>query len=187
MSNNYLVHIVAVDQNNAIGNKDQLLFRIPNDLKQFKALTLHSTVVAGTNTIKTLPELKQRYLVHLTRKGIKSAYSQEMVDDIKKVQQYHKNAPIFIIGGGEVYKETLDKVSVIMLTRILSTAKEADTYYPDFMQLRKPTYSTKGIVRTCPETGVKYQFEVYGYDRQAVRDFMIYKQSRLLERANVKR
>ena len=55
MSKKYLVHIVAVDENNGIGYKDGLLFRIKKDLQQFKRLTMGHVCIAGSKTYDHLP------------------------------------------------------------------------------------------------------------------------------------
>lgn len=183
----YFVQIVAVDENYGIGYKDKLLFHIPKDLEQFKILTLNQTIVAGTKTAKTLPKLHDRHLVQFTRnpKARTAHYSEGVVNDIKSSRHYSRGAPgeyepIFIIGGGEVYKETLPETSIIILTRIFSRAKNADTYYFDpLTQERRPLYYSCGQKKTCDKTGHEYRFEIYGYNEIHLREFLKYKHKRL--------
>lgn len=188
MSNKYFVHIVAVDENNGIGFEDKLLFRISEDLKQFKRLTLGNVVIAGTKTIKTLPKLVNRHVVCLTRKEIPFTINDKsdltLVNDINVIKTSgwsvggNKAEPLFIIGGGEVYKETLKDVSVIILTRIHAKAKNVDTYYPDFLTLRKPTYCTESTRQVDSKTGLEYSFLIYGYDKNHLKHFLNFKHRR---------
>lgn len=184
MSKKYFVHIVAVDENNGIGFEDKLLYRIKKDLEQFKRLTLHSTVVAGTKTIETLPPLKGRNVVRLTRNPNIDNNDISVINNIKDLIPKHVNwrteagGPIFIIGGGEVYKETLNDISVIVLTRIHAKAEKVDTWYPDFLSVRKPTYCTESVRHKDPVSGLEYSFAIYGYDRGHLKHFLNYKHKR---------
>lgn len=181
----YFVHIVAVDENNAIGFENNLLFRIKKDLEQFKRLTLHTNIISGTKTLKTLPPLKNRKIYQLSRnKQTEHAHENviEVLTDIKQEpiddSQVAKAKPVFIIGGGEVYRETLKDVSVILLTRIHAKAEQADTYYPDILNERKPTYCTESTRHVDEETGVEYSFVIYGYDREDLKHFLRFKTER---------
>lgn len=185
ISKKYFVHIVAVDENYGIGYKDRLLFKIPADLEQFKKLTYNHTVVGGTKTIKTLPELRCRKVIQLSRSvdKQKSIRAERVVNNLTQASCFYSGMPknfepIFIIGGGEVYKETLNEISVIILTRIFSKAEKVDTHYFDpLAQQRRPLYMSVSSRRKCKHTGLEYQFEIYGYQKEHLKDFLKYKHS----------
>jgi dihydrofolate reductase len=93
-------------------------------------------------------------------------------------QRHESSNPIFIIGGGEVYKETLKDVSVIMLTRIHAKAEKVDTWYPDFLSERRPKYCTESSRHTDEKTGLEYSFHIYGYDKEDLKNFLRHKAKR---------
>lgn len=180
MTKEYLVHIVAVDENNGIGFKDQLLFRIKEDLQNFKKLTMGCAVIAGSKTINTMPNLVGRSMYRFTRNADKPLTG-KLVNNITNIKGWldgNKSSvkrPVFIIGGGEVYKETLNDVSVIVLTRIHGTAENCDTWYPDFLTDRKPLYCTESSRHVDPISGLEYSFHIYGYDREDLKHFLQHK------------
>ena len=194
MSNKYFVHIVAVDENNAIGFEDKLLFPLSDDLRRFKRLTKAHAVIVGTKTLKTLPMLLDRHVLHLTS----DAKKQPSPDGyrVKKVISKIDDAltgwaeptsapePIFIIGGGEVYKSTLDRASVVVMTRIHAKAEKADAWYPDILSVRKPTYCTETQPMIDEKSGIKFSYVIYGYDREHLKHFLKYKAKRDQEYAD---
>lgn len=192
MATDYLVHIVALDENNAIGFKNKLLFKLSEDLKHFKRLTMGQKVICGRTTFNSMPKLTGREMVVLSRTFKPELDPLKPVDliepywvnDLNELVKTETNRPFtkirpkFIIGGGEIYKQTLDHVSVIMMTRIHSKAKKADTWYPDILNERRPPYCTESSRHTDPETGVEYSFVIYGYDRTHLKHFLQYKAER---------
>lgn len=193
MSKKYFVHIVAVDENNAIGFEDKLLFQISEDLKRFKRLTMHQAIIAGSKTLKTLPLLLDRHVLHLTKDvnkhlspdGYRIKKRISTLDEAKGgwAEPPSVREPIFIIGGGEVYNSTLNDVSIIVLTRIHAKAEQADTWYPDFLELRRPPYCTESERHTDPKTGIEFSFVTYAYDREHLKHFLTFKAKRDKEHA----
>lgn len=193
MTSKYFVHIVAADENNAIGFEDNLLFPISDDLRRFKRLTKGHAVIAGTKTVKTLPLLLDRTVIHLSRIADKlpspdGYHIKYRIKDINEAMGGYAQPrcmpePIFIIGGGEVYKSTLDKVSIILMTRIHAKSEKADAWYPDFLTERRPSYCTESERFTDPRTGLEYSYLIYGYDREHLKHFLKYKAKRDKEHA----
>lgn len=124
--------IVAVDENWAIGYKNNLLCRISEDLKRFKKLTINNIVVMGRKTFESFPKgaLPKRENVVLSRKP----YEAENITNINSIDELLKylegKENVFIIGGGELYKELLPYSDRVYVTKIKKTF-EADTYYPN--------------------------------------------------------
>lgn len=125
--------IVAISENNAIGNKGDLLCHLPKDLKHFKQITDRHTVIMGERTFFSLPRhpLPGRRNIVLTDQqgktfsGADSAYSIEQV-----LQMVSKDEEAFIIGGGMVYRQFMPIADKLYITHIHHTWDEADTFFP---------------------------------------------------------
>ena len=125
--------IVAAAENNAIGKKNQLLWHLPNDLKFFKNTTWGMPVIMGRKTFeavnKTLPG---RFNIVITRQqGWNAAdviVATDLNDAIKKAAETNCKE-VFIIGGGEIYKQSIETADKIYLTRVHATI-DGDTFFP---------------------------------------------------------
>ncbi|PQL96082.1 dihydrofolate reductase [Apibacter adventoris] len=127
--------IVAMDENNAIGKDNQLLWNLPDDLKRFKKLTLNHPVIMGRNTFesitKPLPNrlniIISNNLNYIVPEGAILTHSlQEAIEIAKKV-----DADPFVIGGSTIYKQALDFIDAIEVTRVHTKVNEADTFFPN--------------------------------------------------------
>jgi dihydrofolate reductase len=119
--------IVAYDKNLAIGKDNKLCWSQPEDLKRFKSLTTGKTVVMGRKTFESIGKtLPNRTNIVLTRQNIKIEGCKVInsIDEILKIEE-----DVFIIGGGEIYKEFIKLASTLFVTEI-DTEIEADTYFP---------------------------------------------------------
>lgn len=130
--------IVAATENNAIGKNGELLFHLKEDMKNFKKLTSGNIVIMGRKTYESIGKaLPNRINVVLSRRKIDD---NEIVQksSLEEAIQYAKTATpyilkdVYIIGGGQIYKEALEKgiVDEIILTRITTTVDDADTFFP---------------------------------------------------------
>lgn len=128
--------IVAVDNNWAIGNKNELLVRIPNDHKHFREETTGKVVVLGRKTLETFPQgqpLKNRTNIILskdTNYKVKDAIVVNSLDMLLAELKKYKEEDIYIIGGESVYRQMLPYCNVAHITKI-DHAYEADTYFPN--------------------------------------------------------
>jgi dihydrofolate reductase len=125
--------VVAASENNAIGKDNQLLWHLPNDLKFFKNTTWGMPVIMGRKTFESVSKiLPGRFNIVITTQtdwsfeGVIVATS--LQDAIAKAESTNcKEA--FIIGGGEIYKQSMDIATTIYLTRVHTTI-EGDTFFP---------------------------------------------------------
>lgn len=126
--------IVAISENYAIGKAGDLLCHLPNDLKHFKELTTGATIVMGKKTFFSLPRrpLPNRRNIVLTR-DIAFAYDNtEVAHSIPELQtMLQADERVFIIGGGEVYKQFMPLVDELQITHIHHTWEDADTFFPE--------------------------------------------------------
>lgn len=128
--------IVAVSSNNAIGKNNQLLWHLPNDMKFFKMSTWAMPVVMGRKTFESMAgkPLNGRLNIVITRQnnwtadGVVVVNSLEQAIATAKEKDYKE---LFVIGGGEIYREALPIAQKIYLTRV-EAAPEADTFFPEW-------------------------------------------------------
>lgn len=125
--------IVAVAENNAIGKDNQLLWHLSDDLKRFKSLTSGHHIIMGRKTFESFPQpLPNRTHVVITKQeDYKVPHGIIVVNSLKDALNIAKedNQP-FIIGGGEIYNQSLKVAHKIELTRVHHDF-EADTFFPE--------------------------------------------------------
>ena len=132
--------IVAVDENWAIVNKNDLLIRIPADHKMFRQETTGKVVVLGRKTLETFPQglpLKNRTNIILSTNPsykVKDAVVVHSVEELLKELEKYNTEDIYIIGGESIYRQMLPYCDVAHVTKI-DYAYTADAYFPDLDQL----------------------------------------------------
>lgn len=127
--------VVIVDENNAIGINKNLLCHLPNDLKHFKSITLHNTIIMGRHTLEAMPNgaaLPKRKNIVLTSNYDLQFDNCVMLHSIPEVWEYCKDEKeIFFIGGGQIFDAVIDDLDKLYMTRIHHTFEKADTYFPE--------------------------------------------------------
>ncbi len=128
--------IAAVDANWAIGYRNELLVRIPNDQKWFQKVTTGKVVVMGRKTMETFPNgmpLKNRTNIVLTNDRTLRVKDAELVYGVEelfeKLKKYDTN-DVYVIGGESVYEELLPYCDTAYITKIDYTY-QADRYFPN--------------------------------------------------------
>lgn len=129
--------VVAASTDNAIGGNNTLLWRLPNDMKFFKNLTWGMPVIMGRKTFASLAgkPLPGRTNIVITRDtgsipmqpGLWVCGSLE--DAIEKAGSTDCREA-FIIGGGDIYRQSMSITDKIYLTRVYGEFKEADVFFP---------------------------------------------------------
>uniref|UniRef100_UPI004056B390 dihydrofolate reductase n=1 Tax=Acetatifactor sp. TaxID=1872090 RepID=UPI004056B390 len=128
--------IVAVDNNWAIGNKNELLIRIPNDHKHFREETVGKVVVLGRKTLETFPQgqplQKRTNIILSTDKNykVKDAIVVHSIEELLEELKKYNDENIYIIGGDSVYRQMLPYCNVAHITKI-DHEYEADAYFPN--------------------------------------------------------
>ncbi|WP_422859041.1 dihydrofolate reductase [Flagellimonas sp. S174] len=128
-----LIIIAAAGENNALGINNDLPWHLPDDFKRFKALTSGNKIIMGRKTLESFPKaLPNREHIVITRDTtytpkFPSLVTHSLEDAIALIGE---NERAFIIGGGEIYKQSMAIATSIELTRIHSTFK-ADTFFPE--------------------------------------------------------
>ena len=128
--------IVAVDENWAIGYKNELLIRIPADMKMFRRETTGKVVVLGRKTLETFPNaqpLKNRTNIILsTNKDykVKDATVVHSIDELLEELKNYADEDIYIIGGETIYRQLIPYCNVAHITKI-DRKYEADAFFPN--------------------------------------------------------
>lgn len=154
--------IVAAGENGEIGIRGEMIWHLREDLKRFKRITSGCPVIMGRRTWESLPKrpLPDRRNIIVSRNPAFSAPGAETALSLPEAIASCAGArEIFIIGGGEIYRQSLPFASTIHLTRVLASCPEADTYFPmpDENIWRLTDVETEGVT---PE-GIRYRFETY--------------------------
>lgn len=122
--------IVATSKNRVIGNNNSLIWKLPADLKRFKQITTGNTIVMGRKTYESIGKpLPNRRNIIITRDTNYLVDNCEIVNSLEEALMLCNN-DCFIIGGGEIYKQSIDIADKIYLT-LLQEDFEGDTYFPE--------------------------------------------------------
>ena len=127
-----IIQIAAAAENNALGKDNQLVWHLPNDFKRFKQLTTGHHIILGRKTFESFPKpLPNRTHVIITRNKNYKAEDCIIVNSIEEALKIvPKNGDVYIIGGAEIYKQSIHLSDKIELTRIHTTC-EADAFFPE--------------------------------------------------------
>ncbi len=130
--------IAAIGKNNELGKENKLLWSLPADMKHFKDITTLHTVIMGRKTFesigKPLPNRRNIVItknVNYKKEGVEVTNSLAGALDLIK----NNNEEIFIIGGGELYKETMPVADKLYITHIDAEDKDADTFFPEIIPI----------------------------------------------------
>ena len=158
--------IVVVDRNWAIGREGGLLFNLPTDLKRFRELTLHGTLIMGRRTLESFPGghlLEERRNLVITRNEDMVPPEAEVVPDAEAaVEATASEDPdsVWVIGGGSVYAALLSQCRRAYLTKVDAVAEgEPDTYFPNLDHLNG--WEVEEETAPLTENGLTYHFVRY--------------------------
>lgn len=133
----YLSQVVAASTNNVIGKNNQLLWSLPNDTKFFKNTTWGMPVIMGRKTFESLGKpLAGRTNIVITRQQQWTPEGAIVVSNLRDAIAAAAEADAkeaFIIGGGEIYRQTLPMTQRVYLTRV-HTVVEGDTTFPEISE-----------------------------------------------------
>jgi dihydrofolate reductase len=123
--------VAALDRHSAIGRDGQLPWRLPDDLKRFKALTLGKPVLMGRKTAASLGRaLPGRRNLVLTRSGGVPFAGMDAVASPEEALALTAGEPLMVIGGGEIYALMLPLATVLNLTHVDTEVDGADAFFP---------------------------------------------------------
>jgi len=129
-----LTIIAAAGENNAIGKDNDLIWHLRDDLKRFKTLTNGHYIIMGRKTFESFKKpLPNRTHVVITRqddyKVPEGVILVNNLEDALDASRFDRQP--FIIGGGEIYRQSIGLANKIELTRVHHSFYEADTFFPE--------------------------------------------------------
>lgn len=125
--------IAAASENNVIGDHGKIPWDIPADMKHFRAITIGKPVIMGRKTYESIGHpLPKRPNIVITRQKGFTAEGCEVVGSLEEaIEKVERTEEVFVIGGGEIYKDALPRADRVYLTRVHATI-EGDAYFPEF-------------------------------------------------------
>lgn len=124
--------IAAAAENNALGKDNQLVWHLPLDFKRFKEITSGHYIIMGRKTFESFPKpLPNRTHVIITRQKNYTVENCIVVNSIEEaIAACPKEEDIYIIGGAEIYKQSIPFAEKIELTRVHANF-DADAFFPE--------------------------------------------------------
>jgi dihydrofolate reductase len=127
--------VVAVARNGVIGTGNQLPWRLPDDLRRFKTLTLGKPVIMGRRTFESigrpLPERTNIVISSRPLEGARQMTGCTWVDSIEAALALVAHVPeAMVIGGAQIYRQCVGRCHTIHLTRVHADI-QGDTMFPE--------------------------------------------------------
>ncbi|MEO6670098.1 MAG: dihydrofolate reductase [Ferruginibacter sp.] len=158
--------IVAASTNNAIGKNGQLLWSLPNDMKFFKDTTWGMTVIMGRKTFEALNKILpgRTNIVITTQQNWKAehVWVAKNLDDALQQAETTNCKEIFIIGGGEIYKQSMEIADRLYMTRVHAVL-EGDTFFPEIDENK---WELKTNVDFQPDEKHAYAYSFQTWDKK---------------------
>lgn len=147
--------IVAMDEKRAIGLRNGIPWRLPEDLKLFKRLTMGHPILMGRKTWESLGRpLPGRQNIVLTRDAAYQAEGAMVIHDIAELEGVElQDKEVMVIGGAQIYGAMLPLMEKLYVSEVHG-AHEADTYFPPFehvLPLRRELAQYEGFTSTLYE------------------------------------
>ena len=138
--------IAAIGSNRELGKDNKLLWHIPEDFARFKKITSGHPVIMGRTTYESIGKpLSERTNIIVTHDrnykaaGCVIAHSLEEAIEIAQAKSASVPLEIFIIGGGQIYEQSIKYADKLYLTIVKGNYK-ADTFFPDYSEFKKVVY-----------------------------------------------
>lgn len=148
--NNPKISLIAAiaSGNRALGKDNQLIYKIPEDLKRFKDLTTGHVIIMGRKTFESIGRaLPNRMNIVVT--STPSEFSDKGVFPVPNVReafylaQEKEKKEIFVIGGAKIFEQVMGRADKLYLT-IIEDNPPADTYFPDYSDFKNVTFQKDG-------------------------------------------
>lgn len=153
--------IWAMDENRGIGYQNQLPWHLPEDLKFFKRMTIGKPIAMGRKTFESIGKpLPGRENIIITRQEL-MVEGCTVIHDVNELQT-RQEPEVMVIGGAEIFKETLAMADRLYITKIHASFP-ADTYFPEFDEAE---WEEREKVKGIKDEKNKYDYEFFVFDRK---------------------
>lgn len=161
--------VAAVAENGVIGRDNALPWRLPDDLRRFRALTLGHTVIMGRRTYDSLGRpLPERSNIVISRDPARRIEGVTVVGSLEAaLSRLPDDAEAFVIGGAEIYRLALPVADRLVLTEVRASYK-GDVRFPQWDRGRFVEAAREACVDAA--SGVRY--DVVTYERRPGGDGM---------------
>lgn len=127
--------IVAIAHDNVIGRSNDLPWYLPADLKHFKAITIGHTVIMGHKTYDSIAKrlggpLPNRHNVIVTRSEDLVVSGATVAHSLEVALSENGDDEVFIIGGAEIYAQSLPHANKLYITEVDADIADGDTFFP---------------------------------------------------------
>lgn len=129
--------VVAASENNAIGLDNSLLWKLPNDMKFFKNLTWGMPVIMGRKTFASMASkpLPGRMNIVISRNPealpvMENLWPASSLEQALELARSSDCREAFVIGGGDIYRQSITMADRIYMTRVHASYPAADTFFP---------------------------------------------------------
>ena len=152
--------IVAIDDHNAIGRRNDIPWHLSGDLKRFKALTMGHTVIMGRNTWDSLPfkPLKGRRNIVVSR----SMAEREDCEVVRSVEEacarVKDEEEAFVMGGAGIYEQMMEMADRLIVTHVHLRVEDADRFFPRIDPERWEIASREEIMT---EGEISFEYIIY--------------------------
>ena len=155
--------IVAISDNNAIGRDNQLLWHITEDLRFFKRTTLGSPIIMGRKTFESIGRaLPKRVNIVVSRNfntGEEVAVAPSLEEAFNIAEETNLEQ-CFVIGGGQIYAQSLPLVDSLIVTHVHTVIEDADTFFPEIDPVVWQVCERSELL-TDEESGYTFEFVKY--------------------------
>lgn len=155
--------IAAASENNVIGKNNDLPWRLPNDMRYFKNTTWGMPVIMGRKTFESMSEpLAGRINIVITRQTNWKPEGAIVVSNLNDAIFVAKDADckeVFVVGGGEIYKEAIKIADRIYMTRV-HTITDGDAFFPEIDKSKWKRISVRDCF-TNEKHKFNYSFEIW--------------------------
>lgn len=154
--------IVHADKEWGIGKGNGMMFSLPKDMKFFRETTMNHVVVMGGNTLRSFPNakpLKNRVNIVLSRGQVRDdCVIVRSYEELFKAMKDHENEEIYVIGGGEVYRELLPYCEEVLVTKV-DAVGGAEVFFPNLDE--NPDFQCVDEGEPVDDNGLTIRFTRY--------------------------
>lgn len=145
-----IILIAAIGKNRELGKGPELVWKLSEDLKRFKNVTKGHPVIMGKRTFDSIGRvLPKRVNIIITRDTTFRQEGAVVVHSVEQALEAARNlgtGDIYVIGGGEIYRQTLPFADRLDLTLVDAEDSDADVFFPEFEdQFKKVSEGTRMI------------------------------------------
>ena len=157
--------IAAVAQNNALGYKNELLYKLPNDMKFFKEKTTGHTVIMGLNTYYSLPHgaLPNRRNIVLSFEPVVCEGCEVYLSLDEALRHCAQDNEVFVMGGASVYRQAFALAGKLYITKVEDTPEQADVFFPE---IEEKDWEEKSSDARQPDEKHRYTYTFKEYVRR---------------------